>query len=63
VAAMPARLRGMSVDAKERVIAIGSPVALLVLLQVLSWLTVLDARFIPSPLTIFEGAVVLIRTG
>jgi ABC-type nitrate/sulfonate/bicarbonate transport system permease component len=60
---MPARLRGMSVDAKERVIAIGSPVALLVLWQVLSWLNLLDARFIPSPLTIFEGAVVLIRTG
>jgi len=60
---MPASLRGMSVDAKERVIAIGSPVALLVLWQVLSWLNLLDARFIPSPLTIFEGAVVLIRTG
>jgi ABC-type nitrate/sulfonate/bicarbonate transport system permease component len=52
-----------SIETKERLLAIGSPVALLVLWQILSWLKVLDARFIPSPLTIFEGGVVLIRSG
>jgi ABC-type nitrate/sulfonate/bicarbonate transport system permease component len=54
---------GWSIEAKERLLAIGSPVALLVIWQVLSWLQMLDARFIPSPLTIFEGGVVLIRSG
>jgi NitT/TauT family transport system permease protein len=54
---------GWSIETKERLLAIGSPVALLVLWQILSWLKVLDARFIPSPLTIFEGGVVLIRSG
>ena len=52
-----------SIETKERLLAIGSPVALLVLWQILSWLKVLDARFIPSPLTIFEGGIALIRTG
>jgi len=52
-----------SIETKERLLAIGSPVALLVLWQILSWLKVLDARFIPSPLTIFEGGIVLIRSG
>jgi len=59
----PRGRRGLSVETKERLIAIGSPVALLVVWQVMSWLRLLDARFIPSPLTIFEGGVVLIRTG
>ena len=53
----------MSIEAKERIIAIVSPLALLALWQLLSWAKVLDARFVPSPLTIFEGAVVLIRSG
>ena len=53
----------MSIEARERIIAIASPLALLVLWQLLSWAKVLDARFVPSPLTIFEGAVVLIRSG
>ena len=53
----------MSIEARERIIAIVSPLALLVLWQLLSWAKVLDARFVPSPLTIFEGAVVLIRSG
>jgi ABC-type nitrate/sulfonate/bicarbonate transport system permease component len=53
----------MSIEARERIIAIVSPLALLLLWQLLSWAKVLDARFVPSPLTIFEGAVVLIRSG
>jgi ABC-type nitrate/sulfonate/bicarbonate transport system permease component len=56
-------MRAWSIETKERLLAVGSPVALLVLWQILSWLKVLDARFIPSPLTIFEGGVVLIRSG
>jgi len=52
-----------SIEAKERLIAIVSPVALLLAWQLLSWLKVFDARFIPSPLTIFDGAVVLVRSG
>ena len=52
-----------SMETKERLLAIGSPMALLVLWQLLSWGKVLDARFIPSPLTIFEGGLVLIRSG
>jgi NitT/TauT family transport system permease protein len=54
---------GLSVETKERLIAIGSPAALLLVWQLLSWLGMIDARFIPSPLTIFEGGVVLIRSG
>ena len=52
-----------SIETKERLLAIGSPLALLVLWQILSWLKVLDARFVPSPLTIFEGGIELIRSG
>jgi NitT/TauT family transport system permease protein len=55
--------RGLGIETKERLLAIGAPVALLVVWQGMSWLGVLDARFIPSPLTIFEGALVLIRSG
>jgi ABC-type nitrate/sulfonate/bicarbonate transport system permease component len=54
---------GWSIETKERLLAIGSPVALLVIWQLMSWLEMLDARFIPSPITIFEGGVVLIRSG
>lgn len=54
---------GWSIEAKERMLAIASPVALLVVWQVLSWFKVLDARFIPSPITIFESGIVLIRSG
>ena len=56
-------MTGWSMETKERLLAIGSPVALLVLWQILSWLNVLDARFVPSPLTIFEGGVQLVRSG
>jgi ABC-type nitrate/sulfonate/bicarbonate transport system permease component len=52
-----------SMESKERLLAIGSPLALLLLWQILSWFKVLDARFVPSPLTIFEGGIVLIRSG
>lgn len=56
-------MTGWSMETKERLLAIGSPVALLVLWQIFSWLNVLDARFVPSPLTIFEGGVQLVRSG
>ena len=55
--------RGLTTDAQERLLAILSPIALLVFWQVLSWFKVLDARFIPSPLTISEGAWALIVSG
>ena len=48
---------------QERLLAVASPLALLVLWQALSWARVLDARFVPSPLTIFEGGWALIRSG
>ncbi len=57
------RPAGWSMEAKERFLAIVSPLALLLLWQALSWLNALDARFIPSPITIFEGGVALIRSG
>lgn len=57
------RPTGWSMQAKERFLAIASPFALLLLWQLLSWAKVLDARFIPSPATIFEGGIALIRSG
>ena len=57
------RPAGWSMEAKERFLAVASPLAMLLLWQILSWMKVLDSRFIPSPITIFEGGVALIRTG
>jgi NitT/TauT family transport system permease protein len=55
-----ARLRA---ETQERLLAIVSPLALLVVWQVLSWMKLLDARFIPSPITIGEGAYRLVESG
>jgi NitT/TauT family transport system permease protein len=57
------RRPGLSAETKERLLAIVSPVALLVVWQAMSWLEVLDARFVPSPITISESGWELIRTG
>ena len=57
------RPRRMSAETKERLLAIFSPLALLLIWQLMSWFKLLDARFIPSPLTIAEGGVALIRSG
>ena len=42
----------LTMEAKERMLAVLSPLGLLLIWQVLSWFKVLDARFIPSPITI-----------
>jgi ABC-type nitrate/sulfonate/bicarbonate transport system permease component len=41
---------------QERVLAIGSPVLLLVVWEALVWAKVVDARYVPAPSTIFETA-------
>jgi len=53
----------MRLETQERLLAIVSPLALLVVWQVMSWLKLLDARFIPSPITIGEGAYRLVESG
>ena len=63
LAAAPPRARRLSDETKERLLAIFSPLALLLIWQLMSWFKLLDARFIPSPLTIAEGAVALIQSG
>jgi len=53
----------LSVENKERLVSIASPVALLAAWQLLSWAGALDPRFIPSPLGIGEAAYALMRSG
>lgn len=53
----------LSMEAKERMMAILSPLALLLVWQFLSWFKVLDARFIPSPISIGEAAYKLVVSG
>lgn len=53
----------MRLETQERLLAIVSPLALLVVWQVMSWMNMLDARFIPSPITIGEGAYRLVESG
>ena len=50
-------------EAKERLLSIISPVALLVLWQLLSWAGALDPRFVPSPIGIGLTAYGLILDG
>jgi ABC-type nitrate/sulfonate/bicarbonate transport system permease component len=45
-----------SPETKERLLSIVSPIALLVLWQIMSWLALVDARFLPSPLSIIGAA-------
>jgi ABC-type nitrate/sulfonate/bicarbonate transport system permease component len=56
-------LSRLSNENAERLLSIGSPVALLTVWQISSWIGILDARFVPSPIGIAEAAVVLIRNG
>jgi ABC-type nitrate/sulfonate/bicarbonate transport system permease component len=53
MAARPAR---MSAAAQERLLAIGSPLVLLLVWEALVWSKVVDARFVPAPSTIFQSA-------
>lgn len=60
---MSARRNGLSMETKERLLSIVSPVALLVLWQLLSWAGALDPRFVPSPIGIGAAAYGLILDG
>jgi ABC-type nitrate/sulfonate/bicarbonate transport system permease component len=60
---MPERRARLSMAAQERVLAIGSPLVLLVVWEALVWTKVLDARFVPAPTTIFESGWAMIRSG
>jgi NitT/TauT family transport system permease protein len=55
--------RGLSVEAKERIIAVVSPAAILLAWQLLSWAGVIDGRFIPSPLSIAAAGYHIVATG
>lgn len=50
-------------SAQERVIAVVSPIGVLVIWQILSDAGLLDARYVPSPLRIVEAAVTLSSSG
>jgi NitT/TauT family transport system permease protein len=52
-----------STETKERIVAILSPIAILVVWQILSWAGVLDQRFVPSPVSIGAAAYLLVVTG
>lgn len=54
---------GFSMETKERLLSIVSPVALLVLWQLLSWAGALDSRFVPSPIGIAAAAYGLLLDG
>jgi NitT/TauT family transport system permease protein len=54
---------GLSVESKERIIAVLSPALILLAWQVLSWAGVIDARFIPSPVSIGAAGYHIIATG
>ena len=61
---MPAKKRSrLSHAAQERMLAILSPIALLVIWQVLSSMKVFDARYVPSPVSIFEAGWALTESG
>jgi NitT/TauT family transport system permease protein len=49
--------------AQERLIAIVSPIGVLVIWQILSDAAVIDARYVPSPLSIVEAGVALSASG
>jgi len=53
----------LRVETQERLLAIVSPLALLAVWQLMSWMKMLDTRFIPSPVTIGEGAYKLVESG
>ncbi|MCW5771364.1 MAG: ABC transporter permease [Rhodospirillaceae bacterium] len=53
----------LSTEAKERIVAILSPIAILAFWQTLSWVGILDQRFVPSPVSIALSGYGLIVTG
>src|SRR5688500_7810030 len=55
--------RRLSDAAQERLLAVGSPIALLVIWEVLVWAKAVDARFVPTPSTIFVAGWEMIRSG
>jgi NitT/TauT family transport system permease protein len=55
--------RRLSDAAQERLLAVGSPIALLVIWEVLVWAKAVDARFVPAPSTIFVAGWEMIRSG
>ncbi len=59
----PKRKPRLRMETKERLLAIVSPLALVVIWQIMNWLNMLDARFVPSPITIGQGAYKLVESG
>src|SRR4051812_26885457 len=53
---MASKRKGMSIATQERLLAFGSPLALLLLWELLVAAKAVDARFLPAPTTIFESA-------
>lgn len=53
----------LSKDAQERLLAVLSPLALLLVWQIASWAGLIDARFVPSPLRIVEASWEIVVTG
>jgi len=61
---MPPRKRPrLSHDAQERMLAVLSPIALLLLWQLFSSVNFFDARYVPSPIAIFKAGWALTQSG
>lgn len=59
----PGTRRGFSTRGKERLLAVATPLALLLLWEVLVAVGVVDVRFFPAPSSIFTRMLELIRNG
>lgn len=59
----PRKRKRLSHDAQERLLAVLSPIALLLLWQMLSSVNFFDARYVPSPISIFEAGWALTQSG
>ncbi|HEY4319176.1 MAG TPA: ABC transporter permease [Herbaspirillum sp.] len=55
--------RKMSLSNRDRLISVASPIALLIIWEILVRLGVLDARFFPAPSSVFETLVQLVEDG
>ena len=53
----------LSLENRERLLSIASPVALLLVWQLMSWAGLLDPRFIPSPIGIGKAAYAMLLSG
>ena len=53
---MADKAKRLSTATQERLLAIGSPLLLLLVWEALVWIKVVDARFVPAPSTIFQAA-------